>query len=279
MTATSVRAPDGGWPAFDRPLLAEAIPAEVDRLLPSLAPLGADDPIPPLIDPDPPLVDHPVDEPLVPIEHRRIRTLAAYWHAGWPSARPDTMLRASVAARLSAAADSLPSRWGLAVFDAWRPLDLQRELVVAAAAVPDCEPEFLAPPSDDPRTPPPHLTGGSVDVTLTLDGRALALGTGFDDTTPAAHTRSLEEAAVEGARAVTGHGEVREWAGPPSRPPSDPAAERARRLRRVLYRVLVDHGFIVLHCEWWHAEWGTRRWAAITGGHPRYGPATPPASG
>ena len=36
-------------------------------------------------------------------------------------------------------------------------------------------------------------------------------------------------------------------------------------------------GFVVLHCEWRHFEFGTRRWAAITGNQPRYGPAPTPA--
>jgi D-alanyl-D-alanine dipeptidase len=35
-------------------------------------------------------------------------------------------------------------------------------------------------------------------------------------------------------------------------------------------------GFVVLHCEWWHFEFGTRRWAAITGNAPRYGAASLP---
>ena len=104
----------------------------------------------------------------------------------------------------------------------------------------------MAEPIADPRTPPPHLTGGTVDLTLTLDGTPLALGTGFDDFTPEAYTESLEQT---------------------------PGA--SRELRRLLYRAMRDAGFVVLHCEWWHFEYGTRRWAAITGNHPLYGPAAP----
>jgi hypothetical protein len=57
------------------------------------------------------------------------------------------------------AAESLPRGFGLAVFDAWRPLAL-----------------FTAEGD-----PPPHLTGGAVDLTLSWQGTPLALGTGFDD--------------------------------------------------------------------------------------------------
>ena len=44
----------------------------------------------------------------------------------------------------------------------------------------------------------------------------------------------------------------------------------------LLYQSMRSAGFVVLHCEWWHFEFGTRRWAAITGNQPRYGPAHPP---
>ncbi len=37
---------------------------------------------------------------------------------------------------------------------------------------------------------------------------------------------------------------------------------------------LAAEGFVVFDGEWWHFEHGTRRWAAITGHPPRYGPAS-----
>ncbi len=75
----------------------------------------------------------------------------------------------------------------------------------------------------------------------------LALGTGFDDFTDLAATRSIE--ATPGA---------------------------AREMRRLLVHTMRAAGFVVLHCEWWHFEFGTRRWAALTGNPPRYGPAPAP---
>jgi D-alanyl-D-alanine dipeptidase len=38
---------------------------------------------------------------------------------------------------------------------------------------------------------------------------------------------------------------------------------------------MASKGFVVFDGEWWHFEYGTRRWAAITGGTPRFGPAGP----
>lgn len=230
-------------PAFDEPNYTRPAGDVLGHVGLDLAPAP---PLPLLTDPDAPLVDQPSDEPMVPVVHRRIRTLNNYWHAGWDHAIADCWLRTGAFDRLSAVADGLPPRWGLAVFDAWRPLALQEELYAAAYADPDLPPGFMAPVSHDPATPPPHLTGGTVDVTLTLDGTPLALGTGFDDLTAGAHTASFEH---------------------------DPGV--VRDLRRSLVAAMSAQQFIVLHCEWWHFEYGTRRWAALTGNQPIYGPASP----
>ena len=36
---------------------------------------------------------------------------------------------------------------------------------------------------------------------------------------------------------------------------------------------MTETGFVVLNCEWWHYENGTRRWGAIRGNDPLFGPA------
>lgn len=185
-------------------------------------------------------------EPLVRVEHRRVRVLANYWHAGWSTAVAGTWLRSGVADRLYAVADALPERWGLAVFDAWRPLELQVQLYEASVADPEIEPGFMAPPSSDAATPPPHLTGGAVDLTLTWDGTPIAAGTGFDDTTRRAFVAALEDEP-----------------GP------------ARHVRRALFHRMAAQGFVVYRGEWWHFEWGTRRWAGVRGESPIYGPTSP----
>lgn len=230
-------------PRFDLPVFAR--PADF-VVVEAGVQVGAHPALPELIEPtDQPLAEITVDEPLVPLQDRNIRTLSNYWHAGWDSARPATWCRQGVAERLAQVASSLPPRFGLAVFDAWRPLKLQAELYEVAYADPELPAGFVSEPIEDPTMPPPHLTGGTVDLTLTIDGIPLALGGGFDDFTDAAHTASLENQP-----------------GP------------TRDLRRMLYWSMRSVGFIVLDCEWWHFEFGTRRWAAITGGPVRYGAAT-----
>jgi D-alanyl-D-alanine dipeptidase len=198
-----------------------------------------------------PLVTAPTNEPLVPVadhrvaDHRvadrRVRDLAAYHHVGWDGARPVSHGRVGAVHRLHAAAATLPDRYGLAVFDAWRPMALQTRLYEAAYADPDLPPGFVSYPSVDPATPPPHPTGGTFDLTLTLDGAPLGLGTTFDEFRPTALTAAFEDRP----------GPVRE-------------------LRRLLYWAMRASGFVVIDCEWWHFEYGTPRWAALTGEHPRY---------
>jgi zinc D-Ala-D-Ala dipeptidase len=226
-------------PRFDQPCFTRT-PDEVGLgLQPQLA-------LPELIEPEAkPPVHALCDERLVPVEHRRIRVLGNYWHAGWEHAIPGAWLRVGAMDRLAAVADTLPDGFGLAVFDAWRPLALQAVLYDAAYADPGLPPGFVSFPDLDPTTPPPHLTGGTVDLSLTFDGTPLALGTGFDDFTDAARSDAWEHT-----------------------PGPD------RELRRMLFWRMRDADFVLLDCEWWHFEYGTRRWAGIRGTEPIYGPAS-----
>jgi D-alanyl-D-alanine dipeptidase len=204
-----------------------------------------------------PLVTALIDEPLVRVTDdrvtddrvtddrvtdHRVTDLAAYHRVGWDDAQPVSHGRVEAVHRLHAAAATLPDRYGLAVFDAWRPMALQARLYDAAYADPELPPGFVSYPSVDPATPPPHPTGGTFDLTLTLDGVPLGLGTTFDEFRPTALTAAFEDRP----------GPVRE-------------------LRRLLYWAMRASGFVVIDREWWHFEYGTPRWAAITGEHPRYG--------
>lgn len=233
-------------PRFDEPNLtrdgAEFV-TELDLII------DEHEPLPTLIEPaEFPRVENPLSDPLVSVEHPRVVALRNYHLAGWDEALEGTWLRASALERLGHAADSLPDRFGLCVFDAWRPLSLQAELYESAYADPGLPPGFVSPPDTDPAAPPPHLTGGTVDCSLTIDGTPLGLGAGFDDFTDRARADVLEDQP-----------------GP------------NRELRRMLYWTMQRAGFVVLDCEWWHFEFGTRRWAALTGNEPLFGPTAPPS--
>lgn len=123
---------------------------------------------------------------LVQVAHPRIRVLGAYWHEGWPFARPDTLLRPGAAERLYRAVAQLPAGFGLAVWDAWRDPRLQRVLHDTVYQDASLAPGFVATPDPDPDRCPPHASGGTVDLTLTWRNQPLALGTLFDAFVPQA---------------------------------------------------------------------------------------------
>ena len=210
--------------------------------LPALPPLHTGD-LPPV--PPRPSRQH---EPLVPLRGLPgVQDLATYHHAGWPEAAPAGWARVEAVSLLGDAAKLLPDGYGLAVFDAWRPLSLQRRIFDHFYGPgSDLEEGFVSTPSPSPATPPPHLTGGTFDLTLTWDRRPLSLGTAFDEFTARAHTEALEP---------------------------EPSVERD--LRRLLVAALMRVGFVAFAAEWWHFEYGTRRWAAHTGTDPLYGAAGP----
>jgi zinc D-Ala-D-Ala dipeptidase len=99
--------------------------------------------------------------------------------------------------------------------------------------------EYVAEPNLNPKTPTPHRTGGAVDLTLVdlSSGTALELGTEFDDASRKSGTRWFE---------------------------IHPKA-RITENRRTLFHALVEIGFVNYPSEWWHFEYGTRRWAGIRG--------------
>ncbi|MDH3683532.1 MAG: D-alanyl-D-alanine dipeptidase, partial [Acidimicrobiia bacterium] len=87
------------------------------------------------------------------------------------------------------------------------------------------------------------------DCSWTLAGIPLALGSGFDDFSDRSRADALE---------------------------NDPGIDR--ELRRRLFWTMHDAGFVLIDCEWWHFEYGTNRWAGITGVAPVFGPASLPGT-
>ncbi|MDO4997528.1 MAG: M15 family metallopeptidase [Neisseria sp.] len=197
-------------------------------------------------------------------ESERLKIRPAYFEQGIAHALPHIVLRESVAARLQQAADGMPSGFGLLVLDGWRPIAVQqalraqfRQTIVAQHPNWTAEQvlaelnDFVADP-DNAAMCPPHNTGGSVDVTL-LDlatGKAVEMGTAFDETHERSHSAALE---VQTAA----------------------CDERARIARRVLIHGMAAAGFSNLPTEWWHFDYGNQNWAYFYDeSHAIYGQAS-----
>jgi len=99
---------------------------------------------------------------------------------------------------------------------------------------------YVARPTADPLAPPPHRSGGAVDVVLfrRTDGQPIDCGTPFDAPLAASATRHYEP---EGA---------------------DP---EHRSARRTLFHAMEDAGFANYPGEWWHFDLGNQRWANLRG--------------
>jgi D-alanyl-D-alanine dipeptidase len=230
-------------------------------------------PIPPLAEPPDwarlPIVE--CGEPLVALADGDggLRVRPQYALAGIPGARATLLVRSGVRERLFQAASALPDDVALLVFDGFRPLSVQRFLFESyQAEVRAREPHlseeavrrivnrFVASPSADPRCPPPHGTGGAVDVYLVeaaAAGRELPMGTAPDETGPASETRYFEEF------------------------PQEPFATHRRLLFHAMTRA---GGFTNYHGEWWHYDWGNQRWANCSGApHAVYGMAAEDPNG
>jgi D-alanyl-D-alanine dipeptidase len=228
----------------------------------------------PIHDAADPLVELPPE--LLRLEPHPYASLGAPYGEGASPFR----LRSGVIRRLLAAQDALQrgeGGWRLAIFDAWRPVAVQRFMVAAsieaecrargfdpagasAAAlreVKEAVARFWAPPSTDPATPPPHSTGGAVDLTLAdADGRLLAMGGAIDAIGPVSEPNHYAAAAA-------------------ADPASTAALWQGRRDR--LAAVMAHAGFVRHPNEWWHFSHGDQLWAWSCGEpSARYGRAGEP---
>ncbi|MDO6454547.1 M15 family metallopeptidase [Neptunomonas phycophila] len=198
------------------------------------------------------------NEPLQPVSlSSKLKMYPAYYKLRVTYALPECFVRDSVLDRLHMAADLLPSDLSLVVLDGWRPFSVQQYLFdTLVNLLKKANPEMsldkllskartlVSPPSDNPSTPSPHLTGGAVDVTLCdTNGRFLDMGTSFDEASDYSWTFALEEAALDDASSLI----------------------QARNNRRVLFSIMQEAGFTNLASEWWHYDFGDQLWAERTG--------------
>ncbi len=169
-------------------------------------------------------------------------------------------VREPVYEMLVKASENLPCGYKLRIWDAWRPLALQKELyefyrqsvidTFSLSSLPaekqnEVVSKYIAIPSENPLSPPAHTTGGAVDVTLTdEEGNELDMGTDFDDFSEKAQTDYFEKAEFNGSK--------------------------VQENRRILYKAMTDAGFTNLPSEWWHYDYGNANWAKYSGNKVLY---------
>ena len=157
------------------------------------------------------------------------------------------LLRESVARMICEAARALPTGLQLRVVEGYRPLVVQREhfkhsLEEARKRMPDASEaaiwmeagRYSAPP--DAPTPPPHTTGGAVDVEIVDEaGNRLDFTSPFD-------LMDMQQAAFDA-----------------------PVSDEARRNRELLRSVMEPTGLTNYVDEWWHWSYGDNGWALRVG--------------
>jgi D-alanyl-D-alanine dipeptidase len=200
-------------------------------------------------------------EALVPIPRDRFSVVRPhpYQAAGAPYGnRSPYFLRESVLRRLVQAQGRLDgSGWRILVFDAYRPVAVQRYMVDHTLAqlaaerghrpdalsaehrreLLDLVHKFWAVPSDDPATPPPHSTGAAMDITL-IDTHGLVcdMGGNIDEISE----RSWPDYYADDTSTL---------------------GQLHHRNRLRLRDAMAAAGFEQHPNEWWHFSFGDQLWA------------------
>lgn len=205
-------------------------------------------------------------EPLVPLPSDRLARFDPHPYAilGAPYGDRDPFwVRQGVCDRLVTAQtylDSTHPGWRLLIFDAFRPLAVQQFMVdytVAQVAqqrgldgdrlTPDQRQELLvqvyefwAAPDENPATPPPHSTGGAIDLTLLdAEGQVVDMGGVIDEISPRSHP---DYYATQ----------------------TDARSRHYQQQRSILVNAMTYAGFRQHPNEWWHFCYGDQLWAWLS---------------
>ena len=191
---------------------------------------------------------HENGEPLV--DFRASGAVFAPQHTVFPFPRVP-LLRWDLVARLTVVVKALPAGWTLHIMEGFRPIEVQRLQFEAGrrrfeAMFPDMDPveraalleDFTAPP-DIPQVPPPHSTGGAMDVRL-LDGN----GAEVDLISPFSWEETVHVAAWDA-----------------------PVSSEARANRETLKAAMEASDITNYPGEYWHWSYGDQGWGH-RGGHP-----------
>jgi D-alanyl-D-alanine dipeptidase len=172
----------------------------------------------------------------------------------------DMYMREGVLSLLMKASLMLPVGYKFVIWDIWRPVEVQESLFdfykhkfkekfpkFNDEELLDYTQKFVSLPSMDAKKPSPHLTGGSIDLTIQNDkGEILDMGTIFDEMDEKTKMRYYEVKIEKGEVLTRKETEI-------------------LQNRRLLYHVMTSAGFSNYPEEWWHFDYGNQFWAKITG--------------
>ena len=161
------------------------------------------------------------------------------------------LVRKKVLNKLLEAKKYLPKNITFKIWDAYRPLELQKELyykykekIIKEFNLENLNKEdqdkiisnYVSLPSDDEEIPPLHSTGGSIDLTLVYvdTKKELDMGVEFDEFSLLTNTNYFEEHNIN---------------------------DNIKYNRRILYNAMIKAGFTNLPSEVWHYDYGNRAWA------------------
>ena len=184
-----------------------------------------------------------------------------YFHLGAPYQDKTSIwkLREEVVNRLLKVNDYLISKNGfyLLIYDSWRPLEVQeymfkRAFLLECAKMDIDSPfknmnnypsilkkveKFWAYPSFDSKLPPPHSTGGALDVCLTDKcGNIIDMGSNVDQ---------MDESSIPNFYEKVNNDEAIIW----------------NSRRNLLRDIMSKFGFAQHPNEWWHFSYGDQLWA------------------
>ena len=162
-----------------------------------------------------------------------------YLHVDAPyGSKSPFYLRCGVVERLHVAQgklDALKAGYKLKIFDAYRPIEVQIYMIKydTLRYSKEIADKFWSPISDDVAlNPPPHSTGGALDLSIVDDkGVELDMGTTIDEFVEATQSDFKNLSST------------------------------CRANRALLFELMSFAGFTQLPTEWWHFSYGDQIWA------------------
>lgn len=204
--------------------------------------------------------------PLSELLPERILIEPKYFLLGIEGSMKESFVRETIVEMLLKALNLLPANYKFVIWDAWRSIETQRLIFNSyKGKIRDEDPtlteeelvnivqKYVSLPYLDETCPPPHCTGGAVDLSIVVNsGNYVDMGTSYDDFSNKACTRYFEEKMEKGEFL------------------SDDEMAILNN-RRLLFHTLTEVGFTNYSEEWWHYDYGNQFWAKSKGTNAFYG--------